>query len=167
MFETSARYEDRYFQALPRVEPSDLNTPKPRSTSQERSAALPPRECHKICLRLFPPSGLSRISLQLYHHSLPPPGPRSPRPSSSPRCPNANSVHSPALSHNGSGPALNCGTSKKKASRRPGLHSRVSLAGAPKDCREIKLNSVHRVSSLSGSAPIMHLERSTSCPKVN
>ncbi len=77
MFESSAQRKDRCFHALPNLEPSQPNTAKPRSASQERSGPLPSRECPNLCLQLTPTTGLSGIRLQVFHHSLPPPGPRS------------------------------------------------------------------------------------------
>ncbi len=98
MFGLSAQCELRSFHALPRLEPSEPSTPKPRIASQERFAPLPPWECRKIYLWLTPQVGLSRISLQVYRHSLPPPRPQRPKPTSYPRCPKRTlSAHSPAL----------------------------------------------------------------------
>ncbi len=121
MIESNAQCEDGCFHALPSLEHSESKTPKPQSASQERSASLPSRECLKLGLRLTPLTRLSRISLRVYHHSLPTPRSQSPRPHSKPRCPKAISVHSPALSHEGSGLALSSWTSVKTDSRSPGL----------------------------------------------
>ena len=110
--ESSAQREDRCFYALPSLEPSEPNTPNP---------GVPPRSTPAHCLRLTPSTGLSRTSLQSYHHSLPPPGPRSPRPGSYLRCPRANLEHSPTFPHVGRGLAPSFWTSMKIASSRPGL----------------------------------------------
>ncbi len=141
-FESSAKCEDRCFHALPSLEASEPNTGKPRSVSQERFAPLLTRECQKLCVRLIPPTGHSRIILQVYHHSLPPPRPWSPRPSSYRRFPKANLM----LPHVGSGPAPSCWTSMKIGSSRPGLSPYQGLpAGTPSDCRESKFNNAHGV----------------------
>ncbi len=120
MIESSAPCEDRFFHALPSVEPSVPNIPKPRRASHEHFGPLSSWACQKFCLRLTAPAGLSRISFHVYDHSLPPPGPRTPTPSSFLRCPKANLVHSSALTHVGSGLESSCWTSMKTASSRPG-----------------------------------------------
>ena len=133
----------------------------PPQRSSRRSHVGSPRTLSWEC-----PSGLSRISLQVYRSSPPPPGPRSPRPSSHPRCPRVSSAHSPALPHDGSGLAQSCWTSVEIASRRPGLSPFQGLPHrAPSDCREKKLIRVCIVHSPSGSPSLMHLERSPAAPK--
>ncbi len=113
MFEFSAQYKNRCFHAFPSPEANKPNTQKPRRAYHERSAPLSPWECRKFCLWLTRPAGLSKISLQVFCHSLPLPRPRSSRPSSYPRWPKANSAHFPALSYDGSGLTPSCWISMK------------------------------------------------------
>ena len=67
MFESSAQCKDQCFHALPSLEPSEPNTPKLRSASQENFGELLSRECPKVCLRLTQLMELSPISLQVCH----------------------------------------------------------------------------------------------------